>query len=463
MTSQTARELVVVANRLPVRRVGESGWERSPGGLVSALEPAVRSSHTTWIGWTGVADDQTAAFELDDLVLVPVRISADEEAAFYGGFSNSTLWPLYHDAIFVPQFHREWYEVYERVNRRFAVAAAETAPPGATVWIHDYQLHLVPAMLRELRPDVRIGFFLHIPFPSQELYMRLPWRNQLAAGLLGADVVGFQTVVGAANFRQICRRLLGARVAGSTVALPDGRHVLVSTYPVGIDAERFAELAADPAIIEQAAHIRRELGNPATVLLGVDRLDYTKGIEVRLRAFRELLEDGRLDPEQTVLVQIAQPSRDDVPGYAEIRQLVEQKVGRINGTYGRLGGSVVKYLHHGQSMQDLVALYVAADVMLVTPFRDGMNLVAKEYVACRLDHTGMLVLSEFAGAAHQLHRACLVNPFDVAGLKEAIQWAVSPAGRHEKRRMRALAKSVHEADADWWASTFLADLESPGR
>ena len=445
--STSTRELVVVANRLPVRRVGDSAWERSPGGLVSALEPAVRSSNTTWIGWSGVPDDHVAPFELDGITLWPVQLSADEEAGFYGGFSNSTLWPLYHDAIFVPQFHREWYDCYQRVNRRFAEAAADAAPPEATVWIHDYQLQLVPAMLRELRPDLRIGFYLHIPFPSQELFMRLPWREPLIRGLLGADVIGFQTVVGAANFRQICRRLLGAKISGSTITLPDGRNVLADTYPVGIDAEAFARMAADPAIIEQAAHIRSELGNPSTVMLGVDRLDYTKGIAVRLRAFRELLSEGRLDPSDVVLVQIAQPSRDDVPGYAEIRNEVEQKVGQINGTFGRMGTSVVRYLHYGQSMQDLVALYLAADVMLVTPFRDGMNLVAKEYVAARLDHTGVLVLSEFAGAAHQLHRACLVNPFDVAGLKEAIQWAVTPEARHDRRRMRALAKAVHEADA----------------
>ncbi len=476
------RHLVVVANRLPVRRVVDGDddepaeasedpsstmragrWERSPGGLVSALEPVVRTSRTSWVGWTGSPDEPSApalaTFEHEGIDLHPVAITAAEQQGFYEGFSNGTLWPLYHDAIFVPQFHQSWWEAYEAVNRRFAVQTASVASPGATVWIHDYQLQLVPKLLRELRPDLQIGFFLHIPFPAQELFLRLPWRAELTAGLLGADVVGFQTAVGADNFRLVARRVLGARLDGRHL-LHEGRRIRVGTYPVGIDAARIRAIATEPATRARAVEIRHELGDPHTVLLGVDRLDYTKGIEVRLRAFRALLESGRIDPTSTVFVQIAQPSRDEAPGYAETRTLVEQMAGAINGDFGALGGTAVKYLHQGQDLHELVALYLAADVMLVTPFRDGMNLVAKEYVAARVDLDGVLILSEFAGAAHQMRQAVLVNPFDVRALESAIDEAVNGDRRQHRRRMAALGRGVHRDDAAWWAGQFLADLEA---
>jgi len=462
-------ELVVVANRLPVKRVSDGDgtdarWERSPGGLVSALEPVVRVSRTSWVGWTGSPDEPDApldAFEHGRIKLYPVPVSLEEQQCYYEGFSNGTLWPLYHDAIFVPQFHERWWEAYATVNRRFAERTAEVAVHGATVWIHDYQLQLVPRMLRELRPDLRIGFFLHIPFPAQELFLRLPWRAQLTDGLLGADVVGFQTAVGAENFRLVAKRLLGARVEGRAVVRA-GRRTHVGTYPVGIDADRIRDLALDPATVQRTAEIRAELGNPHTVLLGVDRLDYTKGIEVRLRAYRALLDSGRIDPATTVFVQIAQPSRDEAPGYAETRAMVEQMAGSINGDFGALGGAAVKYLHQSQDLPELVALYRAADVMLVTPFRDGMNLVAKEYVAARVDLDGVLILSEFAGAAHQMRQAVMVNPFDVRGLEDAIDEAVNGDRRQHRRRMATLVRGVHRDDAAWWAEQFMRDLRPEG-
>lgn len=459
-----ARHLVVVANRLPVRRVGSADdpagerWERSPGGLVSALEPAVRTSErTSWVGWTGVPDEPLDAFELDGVDLRPVVVTAEEQQRFYEGFSNGSLWPLYHDAIFVPQFHDEWWQAYVDVNRRFAERTVEVASPGATVWVHDYQLQLVPRMVRELRPDLQIGFFLHIPFPAQELFLRLPWRSEIVEGLLGADVVGFQTAVGGDNFRLVARRLLGARLENRGV-VHRGRRTHVGTYPVGIDAERIHRIAVDPATRERAIAIRAELGNPRTLLLGVDRLDYTKGIEVRLRAYRGLLEAGRIDPATSVFVQIAQPSRDDAPGYAETRSAVEQMAGSINGDFGGFGVPTVQYVHQGQDLRELVALYRAADVMLVTPFRDGMNLVAKEYVAARVDLDGVLILSEFAGAAHQLRQAVLVNPFDVRGLETAIDEAVNGDRKQHRRRMASLRRGVHRNDAAWWAEQFLDDL-----
>ncbi|MFN6121522.1 MAG: trehalose-6-phosphate synthase [Actinomycetes bacterium] len=457
-------DLVVVANRLPVRQVpgdGGSTWERSPGGLVSALESVVRTSSMSWVGWSGAADDPEhpalTSFEQDGIRLHPVPVTDDERQGSYDGFSNGTLWPLFHDAIFVPQFHEHWWEAYRSVNRRFAERTARVAPHGAAVWFHYYELMLVPRLLRELRPDLRSGFFLHIPFPAQELYLRLPWRAALTDGLLGADVVCFQTTVGADNFRLVTRRLLGARVEGRDVVRA-GRRTQVGTYPVGSDADRVRRIASDPATVARAAAIRAELGSPRTVLLGVDRLDYTKGIEVRLRAYRGLLEAGRVDPATTVFVQIAQPSRDEAPGYAETRASVEQMAGSINGDFSALGGAAVKYLHQGQDLAELVALYRAADVMVVTPFRDGMNLVAKEYVAAQVDLDGVLILSEFAGAAHQMRQAVLVNPFDVRGLEDAIDEAVNGDRRQHRRRMASLVRGVHRDDAASWAEHFLGDL-----
>ena len=453
-------DLVVVANRLPIMQSPDApgGWERSPGGLVASLDSVVTAMGTTWVGWSGAADGSSVPTSYGGVRLHEVSLSSDEIDQFYGGFSNGSLWPLYHDAIFVPQFDKRWWNAYVAVNQRFAEAAAKVAPNGATVWVHDYQLQLVPQMLRRLRHDVRIGFFLHIPFPAQELFLRLPWRSEITEGLLGADVVGFQTKVGAQNFRQVARRLLHSRSEGKMLDV-GGRPVLVDTFPVGIDAKRVQRVASDPATIARAAAIREELGNPRTVLLGVDRLDYTKGIEVRLMAFRELLEEGRIDAADTVFVQIAQPSRDDVPGYSEIRTQVEQMAGSINGDFGRMNGAVVRYLHQGQAFEELVALYRAADVMLVTPFRDGMNLVAKEYVASRLDHTGVLILSEFTGAAHQLTEAVQVNPYDVDGLKQAIDDAVNGEDGARTKAMALLIRKVHRYDSAHWVTEFLEAME----
>jgi trehalose 6-phosphate synthase len=453
-------ELIIVANRLPIRAAArghpEARWERSPGGLVSALHPVIGSFRTTWVGSPGGVAGTDPPAHLDGLHLVPVHLTKRELSGFYAGFSNTTLWPLYHDAIVVPQFQESWWRSYVAVNQRFAATVCSVAAEGATVWVHDYHLHLVPQLIRTSRPDLRIGFFLHIPFPAQELFMRLPTREALIDGLLGADVVGFQTIVGAQNFRQVARRLRGCRTTGKVVH-NDGRRTLVDAFPVGVDADRIRDVAATPATIERAKRIRADLGNPRIVLLGVDRLDYTKGIVARLSAYRALLEERRIDPADVVLIQIAEPSRDDVPGYAEIRTEVEQLVGSINGDYGTMNGVVVKYLHRSHSFTELIALYRAADVMLVTPYRDGMNLVAKEYVAARLDRTGTLILSEFAGAAHQLSAARLVNPFDLQSLKTAIDDAVNRPN-NETRTMATLARRVAKNDALHWASTFLSEL-----
>ncbi len=454
-------EFVVVANRLPVDRTtdesGEQHWTRSPGGLVSALEPIVRSSGGAWVGWTGAPDDDTGPEEVDGIALRPVPLSAQDVDHYYEGQSNSTVWPLFHDLVEPPVHRREWRQAYDAVNRRFAEAAAEVAAPGATVWVHDYQLLLVPAMLRQLRPDLRIGFFLHIPFPPVELFMQLPRRAELLRGLLGADLVGFQRPLAAQNFLQLTARLLGLEPDGDQVAY-DGRTVVARAFPISIDVDAIDRLAADPEVRKEADRLRAELGGDRRLLLGVDRLDYTKGIEQRVEAFGELLADGVVSNDEVVLVQVATPSRMRVAQYQQLRERVEREVGRINGEFGAVGRVPVHYLFQSRSPGELVALYLATDVMLVTPLRDGMNLVAKEFVAARRDELGALVLSEFTGAAAELDDAFLVNPHDVEDLKRGIVAALDAPADERAVRMRRMRARVQEHDVDRWAREFLEAL-----
>ncbi len=463
-------QLVVVANRLPVRRTadddGNLRWTTSPGGLVSALTPALaESGRGCWVGWDGSTDDDEPApgdpdlpAEIMGIKLVDIPISPDELENHYDGMSNGTLWPLYHDKIGTVEFHRHWFVGYRRINRRFAEATAEAADDNAVVWIHDYQLQLVPGMLREIRPDLTIGFFLHIPFPPRELFQQLPWRTGLSKGILGSDLIGFQTPQAIANFHGVVNHLGLATSIDENVLEYQGRPIRTSAYPIGIDVDRYQNAAASHPIMEASRDLRARLGNPQTVLLGVDRLDYTKGIDVRLRAFRELLADGELHPSMVTMVQVAEPSRDNVDAYVDVRNRVERLVSEINGDYGRVGFPVVHYIHQSQSFTELMALYRTADVMLVTPFADGMNLVAKEYVATRHDESGVLVLSEFAGAAHQLNDAIIVNPYDVDGLKAAIAKAVKMPAEEQRRRLKSLRDVVASTDVQQWLEDFRRDI-----
>ncbi|MEG9227095.1 alpha,alpha-trehalose-phosphate synthase (UDP-forming) [Aeromicrobium sp. Sec7.5] len=455
-------EFVVIANRLPVDRVtspdGTTTWRTSPGGLVTALEPVMRRKGGAWIGWHGAPDEKLRPFTHQGLKLVPVHLSESEVVEYYEGFSNGTLWPLYHDVIAPPAFHREWWDAYVTVNRRFAERAAKVAAEGAIVWVQDYQLQLVPAMLRELRPDVKIGFFLHIPFPPTELFQQLPWRREILEGLLGADLVGFQLNGAAGNFIRLVRQRVGHKTHRDSVYLPDGRVVRAKAYPISIDARGFEELSRDPAVVARAAEIRESLGNPTTIVLGIDRLDYTKGLRQRIRAFGELITAGSVHPDDAVFVQVATPSRERVDQYRLLRDDVERLVGRINGDVGRIGRQAITYLHASYPREEMAALYRAADVMVVTPLRDGMNLVAKEYIACRYDERGSLVLSEFAGAAGELKQAYLVNPYDINGMKHAMLEAIKAGPKEQGRRMKALRKQVMENDIDQWANDFLVEL-----
>jgi trehalose 6-phosphate synthase len=450
-------DFVVVANRLPVDAVDGGGWKRSPGGLVTALHPVVRRRGGAWVGWTGSPGAAPEPFEFDGMHLHPVGLSGDEIDRYYEGQSNATIWPLFHDAVEQPIHHRAWRQAYEAVNRRFADATAALAGPGATVWVHDYQLMLVPAMVRARRPDLRIGFFLHIPFPPVELFMQLPSRGDMLRGLLGADLVGFQRPLAAQNFLQLGQRLLGLDPKEDRVE-HDGRVVTARAFPISIDVDEVEQLGADPAVQAHSRRLREELGPHRRVLLGVDRLDYTKGIEQRLKAYHELLAEDAFSTDEVVLVQVATPSRLRVAQYQQVRDRVELKVGRINGEFGDVGRAAVHYLFQSRSRDELVAMYLAADVMLVTPLRDGMNLVAKEYVAARADEQGALVLSEFTGAAAELDAAFLVNPHDVEDLKRGIASALRASVEDRAARMRQMRHVVRSHTVDRWAREFLDAL-----
>jgi len=453
--------VVVVANRLPVDQVtdpdGSTRWQRSPGGLVTALEPFVAGRGGAWVGWSGSAGEAPEPFESGGMSLVPVALTEEEVDRYYEGMSNASLWPLYHDVVEKPEYHRAWWDTYVQVNKRFAERAASVAAEGAIVWVHDYQLQLVPALLRQQRPDLTIGFFLHIPFPPYELFTQLPWRSAVVEGLLGADLVGFQRPAAAANFVQLARRLHDLPARRHAVEY-EGRTVVARAFPISIDVQAFDELARSPGVLARAAEIRKELGDPSKVILGVDRLDYTKGIGVRLSAFQELLEDGVLQSPDTVLVQVATPSRERVEHYVHMRETIEQQVGHINGIFGSMAGSAVRYFNQSMPREELAALYRAADVMLVTPYRDGMNLVAKEYVAARSDLGGALVLSEFAGAAAELKQAFLVNPHDIAGVKNQLVRALRVEPDEGAKRMRAMRRHLFRNDLEHWAGSFFDAL-----
>jgi trehalose 6-phosphate synthase len=456
------RSLVVVANRLPVDETvlpdGTTAWARSPGGLVSALHPILRDRHGTWIGWSGGIDSTPYVPETDGIRMHAVPISSADYENYYEGYANSTLWPLYHDAVETPAFHRRWWEAYQRVNRRFAQVTADRAERDAIVWIQDYHLQLVPAMLRELRPDLRIGFFMHIPFPPAELFMQLPRRGELLRGILGADLVGFQTSAGADNFVRLVARLLGAEAEGRKIRFED-RTVRAQAFPISIDVAEMEDLGRNPEVIERARRLRADLGDPEKVILGVDRLDYTKGIEHRIKAYRELLVDGRVKVQDTVMVQVAVPSRERVEHYKMLRDKVEREVGRINGEFGRVGVPAVHYLNQSFDRAEVAALYLAADVMAVTPLRDGMNLVAKEYIAARTDNGGALVLSEFTGAAVELPESYLVNPHDLDGLKDTVVRALGATPAENRARMRAMRRHVRSHDVKVWAKSYLRVLD----
>ena len=456
--------LLIVSNRLPVTVTREEGALRvqpSAGGLATGLSGPHERSGGLWIGWPGdtegdAEDREALERHLVGLRAVPVWLDADEVNRFYEGFSNGVLWPLFHYLPEQMPLHVQEWDAYERVNERFADAVAACHQPGDLVWVHDYQLMLVPQLLRARLPDARIGFFLHIPFPSSEMFRILPARDRILRGLLGADLVGFHTAAYMRHFASSLLRILGIAAQVDRVRC-DGRDVRIGVFPMGIDAAKFAAMAEEGGVADEVRAFR--VPEASAVLLGIDRLDYTKGIPRRLLAFETLLHRHPELRERVRLVQVAVPSRTNVGAYQEFRRQVDEMVGRLNGAFATPSWTPVHYLYRSLDERELVALYRAADLMLVTSVRDGMNLVAKEFIAARTDDDGVLVLSEFAGAAAELAEAVLVNPYDVDRTAEAVHRALTLPVSERRTRMQGLRKRVSRYDVHRWVESFLAALE----
>jgi trehalose 6-phosphate synthase len=460
----TRRPLVVVANRLPVARQN-GNWEASAGGLVTAMRPVIDEVGGAWVGWDGGATDVPSRVKALNVDLHPVALSHAQIQGFYYGFSNRTIWPLFHDLIRTPVIDRRWWRTYQEVNRRFAEATAELDVSGQAplFWIQDYHLMLLPEQIRALHPASPIGFFLHIPFPPPELFARLPWREELLTGLLAADALGFHTERYRTNFARSCHRVLdGVEVDGHDVVLADGRRVRTGAHPISIDTAGFSELALDPDTERELGDLREQFAG-RKVFLGVDRLDYTKGIRHRLQAIELLLERNPQLRREFAFVQVAVPSRDDVKEYRDLRTDVETEVGRINGRFTEPGGDVpVHYLYRGVSKTRLAAYYRLADVMCVTPLKDGMNLVAKEFVTCQAagGEAGALLLSEFTGAILEFPGdAVRCNPFDVEGLSYRMQMSLELDRDSRRAGIERMATRVRDNDVFRWVHDELALIE----
>ncbi len=467
--SAPKQRMIVVSNRLPVTvEATDDGFriEPSSGGLVTALRPLLNDCAGVWIGWTGTDESPEIERILEEyslqgnFALKPVFMTATERSRFYCGFSNEVLWPLFHDLQSRCNFDPSYWDTHLTVNRRFAQKAAEEVRPGDLIWVHDYHLMSVATNLRQLGVDQRIAYFHHIPFPSPDIFEKLPWREEILTGLLDFDVVGFQTLRDRKNFVSCLRQFVNEieiRSEGDHLIVDEpGRSTIVGAFPISIDFEEFAVGAANEDIATRAATIAHDL-NGSHILLGVDRLDYTKGIPERLAAFRYLLDFHPELHRKVTLVQVVVPSREDIPKYGELKAQIQRAVSEINGRYGQSGWVPVHYIHRSLDRPELLAYYRAADVALITPLKDGMNLVAKEYCAARVNNDGVLILSEFAGAAFQLNRgALLVNPYHTRAVAEAIRLACEMPPAEQRKRMNRLRGRVRREDIFRWRDSFWA-------
>jgi trehalose 6-phosphate synthase/phosphatase len=458
--------LILVSNRLPVtiiKRSGSAEIQPSSGGLAAALWPVHRAGSGLWVGWPGeLSGDKTSEraiiSKLQAERLTPVILDSKLVDDFYHGFSNSTLWPLLHYFSHLAVLNRKWWESYRRVNEMFADVIEGVARPDDTIWVHDYHLMLLPAMLRERLGSSRIGFFLHTPFPSAEIFRILPWRREVLDGMLGADLVGFHVYDYLRHFRVAAMRVLGLEGEADRLIV-DGRVVRLGAFPVGIEAGRYWRTATqDPEALARLESLPQELKG-RQLILGVDRMDYTKGIPERLAGYELFLERFRKYHGKVEFIQVGVPTRTRVGHYRALRQRVEEIVGRINGRFGTPDWTPVKYIFRPISFGRLCALYRYASVALVTPLRDGMNLVAKEYIACK-NHggDGVLILSEFAGAAPELGEALLVNPFDPEAIAGAVHRALTMPAAERKVRLNSLLVRVWQGDVRPWGRTFLEAL-----
>ncbi len=471
VTSQKKSSLYIVSNRLPISlEKKETSWNlrKSSGGLISALEGVKKKLTFTWIGWPGVLFDKDEEAFIKKLLkkedLIPVFLSKEEEEHYYHGICNGMLWPIFHYFTDKATFAYNSWQHYVAVNESFAKTISQEAPKNAKIWIHDFHLMLLPQILREQRPDLKICFFLHIPFPSSEVYRLLPEREALLNGILGSDYIGFQTSDYTGHFRSSCLRVSGLESDTNGLSF-QGRRIGFGTHPIGIDVDQFKKALKKPETNKIITELKERYGTQK-LLLGVERLDYTKGILLKLKAFERFLEKSTKYSQKVVLLQVLVPSRLETWEYQELKSEIEEMIGQLNGQFSRPGFTPIQYLHRHLDLSHLTALYYFADVGLVTPVRDGMNLVAEEFVFCQTEKKpqskskpGILILSEFAGASHSLSRSILVNPYNIEQTADAIEEALDMPQSERSERMHIMAEHVKELNSPTWAKKFLDNLD----
>jgi trehalose 6-phosphate synthase/phosphatase len=464
--------LIIVSNRLPytLRQNGTNlESSASTGGLVTALAAYVererreqKGFESIWVGWPGgVIPNELVPRATDilaDQQAVPVFLTQEDGDEFYYGFCNRTLWPLFHYFTSYVDYSSQNWETYVRVNRAFCDVVANIARPEDTVWIHDYHLLLLPEMLRAAQPALNIGFFLHTPFPSFEIFRLLPsaWKQQISRGMLGADLIGFHVHEYTQHFLQCMQRILGYEHRLGKLVTGD-RVLRADTFPLGVDFPKFAQTAESDAVAMRTRQIRSELGQ-IKIIISVDRLDYTKGISDRLQAYELFLERHPEWQRKVTFVLLVVPSRVEVPQYRQMKEDLDERVGKLNGRFATLGWAPLVYQYHQVDFEELVALYQVADVALITPLRDGMNLVAKEYLASKPDASGVLILSELAGAAREMNEAVLINPHDQEEMANALALALGAPRQEQVRRNRIIRERLKKFDASGWAKQFLSTL-----
>ena len=463
-------ELTIVSNRLPISVIKtDQGLEyaSSSGGLATAMS-SLDQGNRIWVGWPGIAsedlnEDEMQQIESDLLErgYFPVFLTARQVELFYEGFSNDTLWPLFHYFQSLTHHTNEYWDAYQEVNQLFAEAAARVAQAGGSVWIHDYHLMTMPKMLRTLSQDVSIGFFLHIPFPSFEIYRLLPQRKEILEGLLGSDLIGFHIYDYARHFLSSCLRLLGIS-SHQGVLEHEGRSIRTDAFPIGIDYAKFRKTLGESATKKAISSLEDMYGDNMKLILSVDRLDYSKGIPERLEAFRILLHDHPEWRGKVRMQMIAVPSRVEVQTYQDLREQIEQTVSRINGEYGAVDWAPISYQFQNRPFEEIVALYAVADVALVTPIRDGMNLVAKEYVASKQNRPGVLILSEMTGAIDELPEALSINPSNTRSVAEAMHKALTMSRKEQLRRLSDMQRRLKTYTVQAWGADFMADLAEAG-
>lgn len=461
-------DFIIVSNRLPVsvtKQNGELVFTPSSGGLATAMSSldAKNADSRLWIGWPGIASDDLTASEKSTITrklrannCVPVFLSRDQIKNFYEGYANDTLWPLFHYFQSVAQFDTHYWTAYQVVNKLYAKAVSRVAGPQATIWVHDYHLMLLPLLIRKSIPQSSICFFLHIPFPSYEIFRLLPERQAILEGLLGADLIGFHTYDYARYFMSSVLRTLGYENHNGEIPL-DGHVVHVDAFPIGIDYQKFTSALVNPTVKDEITVLRNHYKNQQ-IILSVDRLDYSKGISQRLRAFEDFLQQNPKYHKKVSLIIIAVPSRTEVQAYKDLRSAIEQSVSRINGSYGTVDWTPISYQFKNLPFEQVVALFAAADIALVTPMRDGMNLVAKEYVASKQYARGVLILSELTGAADELQEAISVSPNDSKALIAAIKTALTMPKGEQERRMRSMQQRISQYTLQRWAKDMIEQL-----